>query len=198
MDDKDKYLDDLLKIKTSGWDSSNADQYHYPYEPTAYAVLDRLISAGYIKKNNLLLDYGCGKGRVSIYLSFQTKCNAIGIEYDERLYCNAISNKETAISGKRVKFVCENAENYEVPVEVDRCYFFNPFSVDIFKKVKKKIMDSYYDSPRDIFLFFYYPSHEYISYLMTEDDMEFVDDISCMDMFEGDNLRERILVFKIV
>ena len=30
--------DKLLKIHTMGRDDSNADQYHYPYEPTPYSV----------------------------------------------------------------------------------------------------------------------------------------------------------------
>ena len=32
--------DKLLKIHTMGRDDSNADQYHYPYEPTPYSVLE--------------------------------------------------------------------------------------------------------------------------------------------------------------
>lgn len=36
---------------------------------------------------------------------------------------------------------------------------------------------------------------EYVSYLMTVDRLTFVDEIDCSDLFEGENLRERILVF---
>ena len=56
--------DKLLKIKTTGRDDSNSDQYRYPYEPTPYCVLERLAGSDYIGKNNKLLDYGTGKGRV--------------------------------------------------------------------------------------------------------------------------------------
>lgn len=55
--------DKLLHIQTMGRDDSNSDQYRYPYEPTPYSVLERLANTGYIRKNNTLLDYGCGKGR---------------------------------------------------------------------------------------------------------------------------------------
>ena len=34
-----------------------------PYEPTPYSVLERLANAGYIRKGNIPLDYGCGKGK---------------------------------------------------------------------------------------------------------------------------------------
>ena len=74
--------DKLLQIKTSGRDDSNSDQYHYPYEPTPYSVLERLGNSGLIRKKDVLLDYGCGKGRVDFFLSYQVKCRSIGIEYD--------------------------------------------------------------------------------------------------------------------
>ena len=86
-------------------------------------------------------------------------------------------------------------ENYVVPAEVDRVFFFNPFSVEILRKVLAKIEDSYYENPREIQLFFYYPSDEYISELMTVDMLSFVDEIDCRDLFDGENPRERIMVF---
>lgn len=88
-----------------------------------------------------------------------------------------------------------NAENYVVPEEVDRVFFFNSFSVEILRKVLAKIEDSYYENPREIQLFFYYPSDEYISELMTVDMLSFVDEIDCRDLFDGENPRERIMVF---
>ena len=71
--------------------------------------------------------------------------------------------------------------------EVDRVFFFNPFSVEILRKVLAKIEDSYYENPREIQLFFYYPSDEYISELMTVDILSFVDEIDCRDLFECGN-----------
>ena len=79
----------LLRIKTAGRDDSSADQYRYPYEPTPYSVLERLAGSGWIRKGNILLDYGCGKGRVGLFLSCQTRCRSIGVEYDPRIYENS-------------------------------------------------------------------------------------------------------------
>lgn len=75
----------LLNIKTAGRDDSQFDGEHHPYEPTDYAVLERLISTGYIGKHNVLIDYGSGKGRVSFFLAHETRCRCIGVEFDERL-----------------------------------------------------------------------------------------------------------------
>lgn len=89
MNENESQWDKLLKIKTTGRDDSNADQYRYPYEPTPYSVLERLASSGLIGKNNTLLDYGTGKGRVCFFLSYQTRCRSIGVEYDERIFSGA-------------------------------------------------------------------------------------------------------------
>lgn len=197
MLENENMWDKLLQIKTSGRDDSNSDQYHYPYEPTPYCVLERLANSGLIRKKDVLLDYGCGKGRVDFFLSYQTRAKTIGIEYDERIYIGALENKNAAVSGNRVSFEQQNAEKYEVPAEVNRCYFFNPFSVEILRKVMARIIASYYENPREILLFFYYPSSEYVGYLMTVEELEYYDEITCGDLFEGNDSREQIIIFRI-
>lgn len=196
MAESENTWDKLLHIKTTGRDDSNADQYRYPYEPTPYSVLERLANSGLIGKKDVVLDYGCGKGRVDFYLAYQTKANTIGVEYDERIYQGAIENRKTAVSGARTEFVQMRAEEYRVPEKVNRCYFFNPFSVELLHKVMARMIESYYENPREVFLFFYYPSDEYISYLMTVNELEFYDEIDCSDLFEGNGARERIMIFR--
>jgi len=197
MQQNENAWDKLLKIKTTGRDDSNSDQYRYPYEPTPYCVLERLANSGLIGKKDVVLDYGCGKGRVDFFLSYQTRAKTIGIEYDERIYNGVIENKNTAVSGNRVTFLLQKAEEYDVPEEVNRCYFFNPFSVELLRKVMNRIIVSYYENPREMLLFFYYPSEEYISYLMTVPELEFQDEIECGDLFEGNDPREQVLIFQI-
>ena len=188
--------DKLLQIQTTGRDETNADEYHHPYEPTPYTVLERLADSGFFGKDDVVLDYGCGKGRVGFFLSYRTKSKTIGIEYDDRIYQGALENQETTISRVKPDFVLTRAEEYEVPAEVNRCYFFNPFSVEILHKVMARIIESWYEHPREVFLFFYYPADEYISYLMTVDELEFYDEIECDDLFPGD-ARERIMIFQL-
>lgn len=193
--DKENTWDRLLQIKTTGRDESNADQYRYPYEPTPYCVLERLAKSGLIGKKDVVLDYGCGKGRVDFFLAYQTKAKTIGIEYDERIYRGALENQKAAVSRARTEFIMKKAEEYKVLPEVNRYYFFNPFSVELLRKVMARIIESYYEKPREVFMFFYYPSEEYVSYLMTVDELEFYDEIACADLFKGNDLRERIVIF---
>ena len=195
MMDKESTWDKLLQIETSGRDDTNSDEYRYPYEPTPYCVLERLADSELFGQNTVVLDYGCGKGRVDFFLFYRTKAKTIGIEYDEHIYSSTLSNQKRALSG--AEFVLTRAEEYKVPVAVNRCYFFNPFSVEILHKVMARILESYYENPREIFLFFYYPSDDYIAYLMTVDELEFYDEISCEDLFDGKDTRERILIFQL-
>ena len=191
--------DKLLKIKTTGRDDSHAGQFYYPYEPTPYSVLERLAATGLIGKKNTLIDYGCGKGRVSFFLGHQVRCHCIGIEFDERIFNAAQKNKENAVSGEMVDLICAHAEACEVPTEADRFYFFNPFSVEILKKVIAKIRKSLDENPRKVLLFFYYPSDEYAYFLMEMCSWELTlaDEIDCRDLFEGQDRREKCLVFRM-
>lgn len=189
--------DRLLQIRTSGRDDTNADHYRYPYEPTPYCVLERLCRTGYIRKTNVLLDYGCGKGRVDFFLSWQTRCRSIGIEYVPEIYNRAMENKKTAVGAGRVSFEAADAERYEVPESVDRVYFFNPFSIQLLQKVMYRLGVSYYAAPREILLFFYYPSDEYLAWLMTVEEVVFYDEIDCRDLFPGNHPREKIVIYRM-
>ena len=195
--DKEHSWDKLLQIQTGGRDDTNADEYRYPYEPTPYSVLERLADSGLIDEDHVILDYGCGKGRVDFFLSYRTKAATIGIEYDEHIYRSALENRKNVIARVNPRFILTGAEEYEVPPEVNRCYFFNPFSAEILHTVMARIIESYYENPREIFLFFYYPSDEYIAYLMTVEELDFYDEIECNDLFDGHDPRERIMIFQL-
>lgn len=197
MTAKETIWDKRLQIQTSGRDDQIADEYRYPYEPTPYSVLERLAGSGLITSRDTVLDYGCGKGRVGFFLSHQAKAATIGIEYDPRMYESARENQKSASKRANVEFVLTRAEEYEVPAPVNRCYFFNPFSVEILHKVMARILESYYEHPREVFLFFYFPSEEYISYLMTVNELDFYDEIECDDLFSGNRQRERIMIFQL-
>ena len=82
--------------------------------------------------------------------------------------------------------------------EQDKAYFFNPFSVEILQKAFARVMESYYEKPREMLLFFYYPSDEYVSFLLTRDSLMFLDEIDCRDIFPGNDPREKMLIFEVV
>lgn len=195
----EKDWDKKLKIDTCGRLDGHADEYHHPYEPTPYCVLERLAESGYITSVNKVIDYGCGKGRVGFFLHYRLGCSVVGIEYEERIWGQARENLGSYVKGTSgdVEFVRQDAKDFTVR-EADSFYFFNPFSLEILQSVLGRILESYYEEPRSIQLFFYYPEDEYVAYLMTREELMFVDEIDCGDLFEGENQRERILIFEVV
>ena len=179
----------VLQIKTTGRDDSRSD--------TDYCVLERLANSGYITKQNTLIDYGSGKGRVNIFMSNQTRCHSIGIEYDERLYERAVVNCESPAAKNRVSFVLGDAATYTLPDTVDRCFFFNPFALHSIKRVLGNIFDSIYHHPREILLFFYYVNEEVENFLNNHVRLEAEESIQCGDLFQENDEKERILVYRV-
>jgi len=187
--------DEKLNIRTAGREAGHSDEHHFPYEATPYDVLKRLVESGFIRPENRVIDYGCGKGRVSFFLNHELGCRVTGVEYNEPLYRLAQENLDRAKSAG-VEFVCANAEDFPVG-EADRFYFFNPFSEEILNTVMRNIIASGYECPRRMLLFFYYPSDEYLMYLLSRDELLFLDEIPCQDLFPGFDVRERILIFEL-
>ena len=188
--------DGRLGIHTCGREDYQEDRLHYPYEPTPYSVLERLAGSGCISRTDCLLDYGCGKGRVPVFFSKMLGCRSLGIEFDRLLYDASLEN--VAKSGSAaVSIYHADAELYQVPAEVTRCFFFNPFGEQILRCALNRILDSFYETAREILLFFYYPKDSDAALLMTIDELMFADEISCSDLFPGRDERERILIFEV-
>ena len=192
----EKDWDEKLGIQTCGREDYQEDRVHYPYEPTPYSVLERLAESGCISQTDCLLDYGCGKGRVPVFFSKMLGCRCLGIEFDP-LLCNISQANKMQSGSTKVSIHYADAEKYRVPTEVTRCFFFNPFGEEVLRRALNRIVDSYYENPREILLFFYYPQDSHAALLMTGDALMFVDEISCSDLFPGRNERERILIFEV-
>ncbi len=187
-----------LNIDTIGRKDSHADDFHHPYEPTPYSVLERLAKSGYILSNNKVVDYGSGKGRVSFFLAHQVGCKSIGVEFDKETYDISIKNLKRFSQNKKVSFYHGLAEEFDVD-DGDSFFFFNPFTVEYLRMVISNIMESYHENPRRMRLFFYYPDEDYLDYLHSHPELEFVKEIDCRDLFEDwNNIREVIVVFRVI
>lgn len=197
MYDLEVELDRFLKIKTNGRDDSASTPSNYPYEATPYSVLQTLANSGYINKRDKIIDFGCGKGRVDFYLAYSIKAKMIGVEFDPRLYNSALKNSQTAISSAKVSFVNCDARDYVIDIDVTGAYFFNPFNVEVLDCVINNLRRSKNENDREIKLFFYYPSKQYLEYLNNQSDITFIENILCMDQFEEYDDRESIAIFKL-
>lgn len=188
--------ENILNINTIGLDESLEDLHHNRYEPTPYKVLERLLDSKYIQKDDVFVDVGCGKGRVSFFIHYYIGCDVVGIDYNKNLILKAETNKDTYNQNANIQFIYESIEKYDFTNET--CfYFFNPFSEEILRKVIHLIVQSYYKNPRNIKLFFYYPEDSSLAYLMSKDELICIDEIECQDLYETYDERESIFIFEI-
>lgn len=190
-----------LKINTEGRDESCSDEHHQPYHPTYYAVLEHIASTGIINKNSVLVDYGCGKGRVLYFMFHSFGCRCIGIEREDKFINAAIRNMTSYVDRRRVgdsiSFIQTDAEKYEVPAEADTFFFFNPFSVNILMGTMQRIMDSYYENPRRLKFIFYYILPETDVYLSYIPELKLVYEINMHEAVESRDKRHVLRMYMI-
>ena len=119
------------------------------------------------------------------------------MEYNPRLYEKALTNKDRACRGHLVTIVQQDATDFAVPQYADRAFFFNPFSTDILRTVIMNLLASCREFPREILLFFYYPSKAYTDYLTTISQLTLVDSLDCCGISNGKDSREKLLIYKV-
>lgn len=189
-------IDQKLNIETQKIVQYYSDSHHNRYEATHYRVLDEILKLNLIREDDVVVDYGCGKGRVDFYFSYRTGCKCKGIEYNEDMFLYANENLKSSFV-KNVEFILCDAVNYVVQEDETIFYFFNPFSVSILRKVMNHILDSFYCKNRRMILIFYYPNSDYVSYLMNLDDLNLKYTIDTNFIFSSNSLQEKVLIFEI-
>lgn len=197
----DKKVDKELNIKTTGlieWPRGvNLD--YFRTESSSYADLDRFIAEYDWRENSQLVDFGSGKGRIVFYLNHQKGIPATGIEVNKVAYYHLVQNlidyreqfgkKENDITLLEVK-----AEDYEIKSSDDLFYFFNPFTVNIFKKVVANIEQSLQEHPRIADIVLYYPNISYEYFLDKDTSFNHIQKIKNKKYFL--NNRESFVVYR--
>ena len=180
--------DRALGIQTTGREDETGLR-NMPYEPTPYPVLERLADSGFVGSGDLLLDYGCGKGRAAIFLAARTGCAAEGVDRSGKLIAVAEANRAGCPCPERVRFIHASAEGFRLTDET-AFFFFNPFSEAVLRAVLGRI--AHLGPGRR--LAFYYPSDDFLACLATRPGMRMTGEIGCRDLFDGDEPRERIVI----
>lgn len=193
--------DQVLNIKTTGDQRGFPDSYHYhPYEATPYEAIEKLFHAYPLTSADRLVDFGCGKGRLSFAANYQFDTEVVGIEMNEVFCEEAMQNRDRYVKAFRknqnkLVFHCALAEDYQVSSRDTVFYFFNPFSIQIFMKVHQNILKSAEVCQRNIKLILYYGSQEYFYYLEDYSPFELVDIIR-LEGYNG-NPFERFLIYRL-
>lgn len=114
-----------------------------------------------------MLDFGSGKGRVCFLAHHLFNCNARGIEANLSTYHDALLNlNDYNNSDNKIKFHYGYAENFKITEKFNVFFFFNPFTIKIFKEVLNNIIKSVKLFPRKITIILAYPIVEYVNYIL--------------------------------
>lgn len=199
---KEQYYDELLNIRTRGDQKGFNQSFHYHrYEPTPYSALETLFQTYELKKGDQIVDFGCGKGRLNFFIHYLFNVQVIGVEMNEEFYQKAIENRYSYIEkfgnkkGK-IHFHCCLAEDYQIAPLDNRFYFFNPFSIQIFRKIINNILISRESFARDIEIVLYYVSEDYIYFLENQSVFELKEEIILPNLYEH-NHNERFLIYRL-
>lgn len=124
---------------------------------TDYAVMPKLFG-GRIKASDVLVDIGCGKGRVINYwLSQGHRSKIVGIDLDDEI---ASKTRKRLSRYKNVSIVTGNALD-NLPQEGTVFYLYSPFTVPIFEKFKERLWELY-QHRGDVTVIYYAPYHIHV------------------------------------
>jgi SAM-dependent methyltransferase len=191
--------DKLLSIVTSGFGDWLYQTVHYNrYEATPYEVLDRFFKEYQLDENDQLVDFGCGRGRVAFYIHNRFHIPVTGVEVMENTYEQALENKVNYLKHNQhinasIHFQHCAAEDYKVKPEENLFYFFNPFSVHIFRKVVENILESVRENKRSVDIILYYPMPEYERFLSKNTPFRLAKQVRIPDIMDH---YEKVLVYR--
>lgn len=180
----EREYDQLLQIKTVGlreWSNKESAIYNR-YEATPYEALETLVEQYNVPEESQLVDFGSGRGRVAFFLHNHYQIPVTGVEAHDKTFDEALKNKATyrkkrAHIKEPISFQFALAEQYEVDTADTLFYFFNPFSVRIFKRVVQNILKSYEQNKRTMELILYYPLPEFKEFLQQHTPFEMINKI---------------------
>ncbi|WP_294156607.1 methyltransferase [uncultured Clostridium sp.] len=199
----EQYYEQLLNIKTCGEQKAFNNSLHYHrYEPTSYNSLNSLIKEYPFDKNDSVIDFGCGKGRLNFYINHYFSSYVTGIEMNSYYYeiCSDNLNNYLKHTKKhtdnKIQFLKCLAQEYEIKDNDNKFYFFNPFSLQIFMSVINNILDSVGDNPRKVDIILYYPSDDYIFYLENNTCFSLYKEIPVLPQYNKD-YRNKFLIYRL-
>ena len=154
----DHYIEKKLGIDTAGvcfvQKELSAYQDSEEYAPTKYPELQIMVDYLKLNKDDVFIDFGCGKGRVVFLVAMQKLKKVVGVEFNQTLIDIAKKNlKNLKLNNTPIELFQGDAVNFDVK-DGTVFYMFNPFGLKTFAKVLDNIKKSMSSNPRIIRLLY--------------------------------------------
>lgn len=192
-----KRYDRVFGINTRGLRSWERGSLYNRTESTPYLALSSLAQEYEMSPQDKLVDFGCGKGRVAIFLHNKFNISVTGVELNPATYDEAIENINSYMNmyGENDKLTLSSdyAEEYEIKDDENKFFFFNPFDVSIFKKVVNNIVKNADEHNKEVEIILYYPLNTYKKFLKNETPFQLKQKIKASGAI---GYREKFLIYK--
>lgn len=196
----DKKQDRELAIKTTRVGKAKKGTLNNRSESTPYSALETLIKNYKFSKNDKLVDFGMGSGRVIFFFNNYLDMQTTGVEFDKRAIKEVEENLDKYLENNNLKksnnIKIENclAEEYKIKEDENLFYFFNPFKWEIFEKVVNNIIAHSNETNKEVTIILYYPTQKYKEYLQNNTNFKLFEKI----VFKGAiNPLEKFLIYKL-
>lgn len=175
----ERKYEEQLNIRTTGLREWRNHPHYKRYEATPYKALDELFKVYRFEDSDEVVDFGCGRGRVSFYIHHKFGIPVTGVEVNDLTLDEALDNKKSYryIANHieaPLRFDFALAEQYDIDDTANTFYFFNPFSVEIFKQVVGNILKSVERKSRPVDIILYYPTPQYQLFMKNHTDFKLV------------------------
>jgi predicted RNA methylase len=146
--------------------SDEAKAHAEPYFPSSYLFLAETLSAGPLDcRDQVLVDFGCGMGRVLLFASTLPFKRIVGVELSNSL-CEVARRNLNQFYVRKKKSAPEwsvvNADvrAFVIPHDATVFYMANPFDAIVVKAVLDNIEASLQQVSRQCYLIYANPQHE--------------------------------------
>lgn len=120
------------------------------YGALAYNTYFRIFDRLGLKRDDVVVDIGCGKGRVVCVAATYPIKQAVGIDIDPSLITAANQNANTMRGAKApVRFVCQSATEFNY-TPATTIVLVSPFGEETMEKTLNRINESLEENPRDL------------------------------------------------
>lgn len=195
----ERKYEQMLNIRTTGLREWRKHTHYNRYEATPYKALEELFKVYKINKTDEVVDFGSGRGRVPFYIHNRFKVPVTGVEVNDQTFEEALDNKVSyRYKAKNIeapiRFDFAMAEQFDVDKTDNVFYFFNPFSVEIFKKVVKNILRSVEKEKRPIDIILYYPTAGYKNFIAKNTSFKLVNKVRVPG---SQDKKEKFLIYRL-
>lgn len=129
--------------------------------PSDWVTLRRSLRRLRIAPDDVIVDFGSGKGRVVLAAARYTPAKrVVGIEVGEQLHLRAIQNRY-AMRGRfgqtNVEMVRADATVHPIPDDMTIAYLFSPFYGELMEQFVTMLLESVQRAPRALRVVYCYP-----------------------------------------